>query len=167
MSDIEDWFEKDFWPYYRSLKDLHDGNPGVKKTTLTACKKRLIGVSLERVLRKTKELAIFDIARKKKGEFVPRWPYGSTFINQEYYDREIPEQVKKVVKKQTLCDQPGCMMPAAPPHKQCIDCWGKISFKQSEGEASGRNELLRKNGESNQEYITRLRRFCEGHVGKG
>ncbi len=76
------------WPAYPA--DLAAGRKGSRGEAI----KSLIKINpdddeLERIFRNMEAQKAFDRASQKTGEFVPRWPYLVTYLNQRRYDDEI------------------------------------------------------------------------------
>jgi hypothetical protein len=98
--ELSDFFDKLWFGY---PNDLCHGKKGSKFRAQKMCEK-LDPDQFKKILMNMEALIRFD-----RGDSKPdRWPHVSTFINQGYYDREIPsvaEQKLKIEAEKCQCGQ--------------------------------------------------------------
>lgn len=102
QKELEEWFNK-FWLTYPN--DLSHKKKGSKVAAFKALKKKKPDVKLlTHIWNNTMALIKYDHRCLNAGEKVDRWPHASTYLNQDYYDREIETvQAMEARKEKEKC----------------------------------------------------------------
>lgn len=156
MNNFERW-----WTYYRSLKSLTHNIPGIKQKAEKAWDK--LGLNndpdaAKRVYENTLELARYDLKRIEAGDKIDRWPHGSTYLNQGYFEREIDSYDKiceSVKRRYCHCGQ-------VVSHKETNLCQHHYSMDRGIlmdelRDYYKKNNLKRKQDESRESHIDRMK----------
>ena len=155
--ELEDWFNK-FWLIYPN--DLAHKKKGSKVAAFKAIKKKKPNASmLTRIWNNTQALIKYDKRCLASGEKVDRWPHCSTYLNQDYFDREI-ETVQAMHERHEK-QKCACGKIAVVPFKEkmvCVNCYRRVS-----GQDRRIYDHLKsigmgaKPGESKHDYCMRMR----------
>ena len=159
-SELKTWFDEN-WFLYPS--DLSHNKKGAKPPALKAAEKiyKTSGIAeLNRITENIKALIRHDKKELKAGGRPDRWPHFSTFLNQGYYDREIPSYSEKTIEKR-LCN---CGGPSVIGDK-CVKCYegDKPQWKIEMYERLKKMGLQKLPDESKHDYAMRCRDYARAN----
>jgi hypothetical protein len=102
MTDIETWFTETFWPLYPS--DLSQGKKGPKTVALKSILKLNPDEDMRQsIINKMRVLIHSAKTEKRCGKEPDRWPFASTWINQERWN-----SIEDMAQPSSITDKRKC-----------------------------------------------------------
>ena len=156
-AELEEWFNK-FWLTYPN--DLCHKKKGSRMAALKALKKKKPDQSLlTHIWNNTMALIKYDHRCLNAGEKVDRWPHASTYLNQEYYDREI--ETVQAMQERKAKEKCSCGSEAMVPFKGqmvCARCYSRLSGHDRQAYEYLKSIGMGANpGESKHDYCMRMK----------
>ena len=108
--EITEWFNATFWPLYPS--DLAHGKKGPKSVALKSMLKIAPDEDMRQdIINKLRVLVRSAKTEKRCGKEPDRWPFASTWINQERWTAVEDMKMPSTITDKRVCSTDGCNRP--------------------------------------------------------
>ena len=157
---IEDWFNSEFWVLYPN--DLSHGKKGPKTVALKSMLKLKPDEEMRQsIINKMRVLIRFAKTEKRCGKDPDRWPFASTFINQERWTAVEDTAMPSTVIDARKCSVDDCSNPVDVGGK-CNGCHDKNNPDQDDWRKWRKEAMIRdgkwiREGESYHDWCMRCK----------